>query len=253
MLMDFATESPRTKLQPLARLAGVLIVLALGACLLPRARAQAAPSACGALQNGYGPLDYRTDRGPKLSIVEEYHFTPEVEALVRGATAPLGGDLDYTLRAYPNHHRALISMMRLGEKTKSAVPPSAKYSVECYFDRAIRFRRDDATVRMIYAMYLYSKARAPDAVRQLEVATELASDNPFTHYNIGLVFLDNRDYQRALVQAHRSSELGFTRTELKDRLVAAGKWVEPAAKAAAAEPAASQPAEVPQQAASEAK
>ncbi|CAN5731171.1 hypothetical protein BH11PSE8_BH11PSE8_06380 [soil metagenome] len=209
-------------------LSATLIVLFAGVPV--GARAQADRSACGSLQNAYGPLDYRTDRGEKLKIVEDYHFGPAVEALIRGVSSSVGADLDYTLRAFPNHHRALLAIMRLGEKTKSQTPTGAHFSVECYFDRAIRFRPDDTTVRMIYAMFLYSKAREADAAKQLEVANQLAEDNAFTHYNIGLVYFDNRDYQRALEQAHRAIELGFSRTELKEKLAAVGKWSEPVAK-----------------------
>src|SRR5678816_4417104 len=72
--------------------------------------AQTGPSACGPLANAYGPFDYRTDRtGTTLSIVEDNHFTPAVEQLISGITSSVGGEIDYTLRAFPNHHRALLS------------------------------------------------------------------------------------------------------------------------------------------------
>jgi hypothetical protein len=75
--------------------------------------AQTQSSACGPLENAYGPYDYRTDKA-KLPIVLGAHFTPEVEALIRGATSTRPGhDIDYTLRAIPNNPRALYSMMQL--------------------------------------------------------------------------------------------------------------------------------------------
>lgn len=119
--------------------------------------AQTGNPECGSLKNGFGPYDYRSDRGPSLELVESAHFTQQVEMLINAKTGYIGGDLDYTLRAYPNHHRALMSTMRYGEKTKSEKPPSMSYTVECYFDRAIRFRPDDPISRMIYAMYLAKK------------------------------------------------------------------------------------------------
>lgn len=191
---------------------------------------QPASSACGPLANAYGPFDYREVRGPKLDIVEGAHFTSEVEALLRGNRGYLGGDLDYTLRAFPNHHRALVSMMRYGEKTKSPQPRDVRYPVECYFTRAIRFRPDDVIVRMIYAAFLQKAGRNDEANAQLAEASELAKDNAFTHYNIGLIYLDAKDYANALRQAHRAYALGFPRTELKERLQAAGQWREPVAK-----------------------
>ena len=168
------------------QLAGLLITIFAA---VP-AHAQSGNSACGSLTNGYGPYDYRTDK-PKLGIVEQYHFTPAVEALIRGSTNVLpGADLDYTLRAIPNHHRALMSMMRYGEKMKSPHPQGTHYSVECYFDRAVQFRPDDTIVRMLYATFLSKNARTPEAIRQLESATVLAADNAFSHYNIGLIYFN---------------------------------------------------------------
>lgn len=180
---------------------------------------------CGTLQNAYGPYDYRTDRD-KLPIVDGAHFTPEVEALVRGATGQLGGDLDYTLRAFPNHHRALIAMMRLGERLRTPRAPSAKYDVECYFIRALAFRSGDTTVRMLYAKYLHSDRRKADALQQLSVARKQAGDNAFTHYNVGMLYMDFGETDLALEEAHAALALGFTRTDLRERLVAAGKWVD---------------------------
>lgn len=189
--------------------------------------AQVAPSTCGSLDNAYGPYDYRTDRD-KLPIVEGAHFTAPVEMLIRGERGYLSSDIDYTLRAFPNHHRALASMERLAERQKVDRVSGARWDVECYFVRALRFRPDDATVRLLYATYLRKHQRKDEALRQMAVAGELAKDNPFTHYNMGLVYFDLGEHELALASAHRAMALGFPRTELKQKLVAAGKWVEAA-------------------------
>ncbi len=192
--------------------------------------AQPAAPGCGDLANSFGPHDYRTERGQPLYLVESAHFTPQVEALIRGATARRpGSDIDYTLRAFPNHHRALLAMVKLAEAAKTPVPPEMRYSVDCWFDRAIRFRADDYTVRMIYAGYLGRQGRADAAKQHLELVAERAGDNGFTHYNVGLVYFELRDHERALRQAHRAMALGFTRPDLRERLTAAGRWSEPAA------------------------
>ena len=191
------------------------------------ANAQVPYSICGSLENGYGPYDARTDHS-KLPIVLSYHFTPAIENLIEGTTSSLlGGELDYTLRAIPNYPRALIAMMRLAERKKTDKPRDSRYSVDCWFQRAITFRPDDAIVRMIYSTYLNSKKRVADANAQLEAATAYAKDNGFTHYNIGLHYFDLKNYDKALVQAHKAISLEFTRTELKTQLAKAGKWTEP--------------------------
>lgn len=208
--------------QRLAATTAACMLLALASTAMAEA------PACGTLENHYGPFDYRTQRD-KIVIVERYHFTPSVEALTRGAsTTKLGGDISYLLRTSPNHHRGLHAMVRLAEREKTLHPANMGYSVDCYFDRAIRFQNDDTTVRMLYAQYLYKHKRAPEAMAQLQIATELAKDNGFTHYNVGLVYFEMGRYDLALKQAHKAKALGFEQTELAKMLAAKNQWKEPA-------------------------
>ena len=195
------------------------------------ASAQTAALACGSLQNHYGPYDFRTDK-QKLPIVDSAHFTPAVEALVRGSTtaAGPGADLNYTLTAFPNHHRALMSVMNYGEKVKPSRPKDLPMSVECYFERALRFRPDDTVARMIYATFLTKNKRDAEAGKQLETASTVAGDNAFTSYNIGLIYFDMKDYDHALAQAHKAYGLGFGAPHLRDQLKSVGKWKEPEEK-----------------------
>src|SRR4249919_1218189 len=116
--------------------------LLLGIVLATTGIAHASEIDCGSLENAYGPYDYTNayDRANKIPIVEGAHFQPEVEALIRSPTVgTLMGALDYTLRAVPNHHRALAAVARyaLGGGSREKF-----YSAECYFDRAMRFKPD---------------------------------------------------------------------------------------------------------------
>ena len=156
----------------------------------------------------------------------KYHFN-----LVSGATGAIGGDLDYTLRAFPNHHVALMAMAKLGEKQKTAKPPGAKYGVECYFQRAIRFRNDDEIVRILYASYLSKAGKRAEALSQLNEASQLGSDSANANYNMGLIFYELKEYDKALTYAHKAYHLGFPLPGLRDKLKKAGKWTEPAVKA----------------------
>lgn len=200
---------------------------------------------CGTLssEGQYGPYDYRGDPN-KLSLVTGAHFTPEVEALIRGKTgARPGGDIDYTLRAIPNNHRALMAMMRLAEVEKNPKPNGSRYTIECWFERAVLFRPDDSIVRMIFSTYLSKNGRLTEANAQLESAVAYAKDNGFTHYNIGLHYFDLKNYEKALVQAHKALELGFPQTALRDQLQSAGKWSEPVLAVAPPAEATSAPAQ----------
>lgn len=188
------------------------------------------PPDCGNFRNNYGPFDYRVDK-KKLPIVEHYHFTPEVEMLRRGATAALGGDIDYTLRAFPNHHRALMAMMRLAERERKEKPRGARYTVSCYMARAEAFRPTDGMVKMLAGIYLLQKGQAADAVSKLEAAEELDGGNANLHYNLGLAYFKLKKFDEALEQAHKAYALGFNLPGLRSMLEKAGKWRDPQPKA----------------------
>ena len=201
-------------------------LLTLGMALASAgALAQDKPSVCGEL---YAGSDYRTSSRQALDLVERYHFTPEVEALIRGKQSTfIGMDLSYTLVAFPNHHRALMSMMLLGQKLKTPQVPRAQFTVECYFLRALGFRPDDTTVRMMYASFLAGQDRANEARKALEKVSQVAGDNAFIDYNLGQIYLDLKDYDKALENAHQAARLGLTLTGLRDRLTRAGQWKTP--------------------------
>lgn len=209
-----------------SRFVALAFALCVNAMLVNHAHSQSNPNNCGPIANGYGPFDYRTQRD-QLKIVEDFHFKPEVEALIRGSTGTLAGDIAYTLHASPNHHRALIALVRLGEKLKTTQPEGLIRPVECYFDRAIRFAPNDTVVRILYAQFLAKDRRTNESLQQLDVAVVQAKDNAFSHYNIGLAYFDLGQFSKALAQAHRAAALGFERTELADRLKRANKWQAP--------------------------
>ena len=232
------------------KIAGCLVWCAymcmlIGAALLPPEVVAEQVDAMGCqlshLAGGYGPYDYRTTRDNRLRIVESHHFNVRVENLISGQSGSIGGDIGYTLHAFPNHHRALRAMMRLGERMKTPQPYGVRFTVECYFKRALHFAPDDTVARMLYATFLTKDNREADAAAQLERATYDAGDNPFTHYNIGLVYMDLKHFDKALRQAHSALALGFPRLDLQNALKQAGQWREPHADAMAPAPSDSLP------------
>lgn len=215
----------------------VRLILVLAAAVGSASAQTVAGGACGSLENGYGPFDYRSDKN-KLSIVETFHFTPSVETLKSGKSGYLGADLDYTLRAFPNHHRALMSMMKLGQREKVAKPRGAQFSVECYMQRAEVFRPTDGMVKTVYGLYLLKAGRAQEAIGKLEAARGLDERDYNVHYNLGLAYVELGNYDQALVSAHRAYAAGFPLPGLRDKLKRAGKWrdVPVAARAGAVVP-----------------
>jgi tetratricopeptide (TPR) repeat protein len=181
---------------------------------------------CGDLKNAYGPFDYRTrsEHAENFELVESAHFTPDVENGIKGNSGRIGADLDYTLRAIPNHHRALAALAKLAVRTKTLQPPGAKYPVECYFERASRFQPNDGGVKAEYGNYLYAMGKTDRAFQMFKEAVELSPDNPTINYNVGLSYYQRKDYDNALLYAKKAYALGFPLPGLKNKLAAAGKW-----------------------------
>ncbi|MEO8974336.1 MAG: hypothetical protein ABI552_01055, partial [Casimicrobiaceae bacterium] len=182
-------------------LRSIVMAVVIGAASISITQAQY--EVCGSLENAYGPFDYRTARN-KLAIVDKFHFTQSVEMLQKGNTSSLGGDLDYTLRASPNHPRALMAMANLALRDKTDHVRGAEYSVDCYFNRAIRFASNDGTVYMIYGTWLFKSGAKEKALKEIEIAETYAENNANLQYNLGLVYLDAGDFDKALAHAHKA-------------------------------------------------
>lgn len=209
-----------------AALVLALSLATLHATAQPR-RPAPAPAGCGESRNTYGPFDYRTANAQQRGIVETAHFTRGVETLTKGATGPFGGDIGYTLAVFPNHHRAISAMQRLAEKEKADPPNAAEMSVECYYARGMDFAPDDLVFRMLFVNWLIRRNRLDDAHKFLDYVVSQAGDSPLTQFNAGMLYFDMKDYDKALVQAHRAISMGVNRNELRDRLNSVSRWQEP--------------------------
>ncbi|MYM89521.1 tetratricopeptide repeat protein [Rugamonas sp. FT82W] len=203
-------------------IAPVILMIAAGAAI---ARAPATGEDCGSYVRHDPGGDYTNPADREgLTVVEQYHFTPEVERLVRGASGSLGADIGYTLEHFPNHHRALAAMSKLALRDKNRKPYGAHYSIDCYFDRALRFRPDDARVHALFGGYLLGLGQSDAALEQLKEAVRLEPGNATTHYNLGLLYFKRKDYEQARASARTAYGLGFPLPGLRNQLSAAGQW-----------------------------
>jgi Tfp pilus assembly protein PilF len=205
------------------------------AALIASASVQAAGrNYCGELRNHYGPLDYRKRGEVNLEIVEHAHFTPEVEAGIKGNTSYIGDDLDYTLRAIPNHPRALTTLYKLALRAKVVKVEHTKWPVECYFERARRFAPDDPAPVAVHGNYLFSLGKFDEALVVFKQANVLSPDDATINYNLGLLLFKKQEYDQALVHAQKAYAKDFPLVGLKNKLIEAGKWVEPVKNTTAA-------------------
>lgn len=186
---------------------------------------QGAP--CRGAGAAFGPFDYtRRHSIPaiKLSVVEKHHFNSVVESLAGGMTSkgPYG-DLNYTLRAWPNHPRALNSMSifhfrekRMGRKLR---PPP-----ECWFKRALSFSPKDATAHTLYGIYLHKSKKYKAAEKIYLKSLELDPDSTYANYNYGLFLVERKKYKKAKQHAKKVYARSFPLLGLKNKLKKAGHW-----------------------------
>jgi tetratricopeptide (TPR) repeat protein len=221
-------------------------ILSLALVALSFLCARGAFAQCGDLATSYGPFDYRTATADEKLLVEGAHFTPNVERLIRGKTATVPGpDIAYTLRVYPNHPRALHSMMNLGFNNKTDKPEGSTYSVQCWFERAERFMPDDGTVQMLFGIYVLRKGDPRGAIAKFKRAQELSGESANLNYNLGLAYFDLRDYDNALDRARAAYRLGFPLPGLRKKLEGVGKWQPVEAPASAVAPDKQEPGAKP--------
>ncbi len=189
--------------------------------------AQMDPS-CGSLRNGYGPFDYSnpTHYRTKLKIVEVNHYDRGVESLRGHARKPeqLAGDLDYTLRAFPNHHKALYSVVKYDLSDDPRHRGPLLKTPECYFQRAMTFQPKDGKVRLIYGLYKARKNNLEEAKGHFSEAERLMPNSAEVQYNIGLVLAKNGEYDDAYRHAVKAYDLGYPLPGLRNILRRAGKW-----------------------------
>ncbi len=175
---------------------------------------------CGnPFENGVGPYDYRdpVERNDHILTVERFHFNSDVQSLRSGQTsAYIMTDLDYVLRAVPNHHLALAALARYAPRRR---PQEAHFRrTECYFWRAVTFRPDDPVVRAAYGVYLMQEGRLDDAEEQYKKALEIDDDYAEAHYNLGLLYVRKGNLEQARLHADKAYALGFPLPGLKRKI-----------------------------------
>lgn len=194
---------------------------------------------CVGKSMGFGPYDYlrRAQLSTELDVVENAHFTPNVERLEGGNTSTAINDIAYTITAWPNHHRALHSAMRyrmmFWKWPKDAKVPPA----ECQLQRAIEFSPQDPVPYMLYGLLLHKAQKYDEALASFRGALRLRPGDALTQYNMGLTLVELKQYEEAVRMAKAAYAAGIPLPGLKNKLVAAGQWQTDAKPASASKAA----------------
>jgi len=78
---------------------------------------------------------------------------------------------------------------------------------------------------MLYAHYLLKLGgRKDDAMKQYQEAIKLQPENANINYNLGLLYLKEKNYEQATEYAKKAYGLGFPLPGLRKNLMKMGKW-----------------------------
>lgn len=209
-----------------------------GACLQT---ATAGVEDCGVLQNhgDVGPWDYAdpsssvgtgADPMGRIKRVENVHFKPDIRNLntKRYSIEQLTAEISYTLGMFPNHPDALLAISRLEKLAGGKLPQAAasifmpRISTYCFFDRALRFRPDDKAVHLSYAIYLHQQGRNQQALEQYLIAEPAYRENRYFHYDIGLLYAEMKNWDKAAEHARLAYAEGVDFPALRQKLEKAG-------------------------------
>jgi len=168
------------------------------------------------LTNAYGPWDFTNPmHEEKLGKVIRAHFTTQVERLIDGQSASIAHDIDYTLRAIPNYHKALLA---LAKKERINGYDRNFYNAACYFKRAIYFQPQDAVTRMLFGSHLHMIKDFIGALRQYNDALAIAPNYIEIHYNIALTYIELAQFEKAFEHAEVAYQRAYPLEGLKDKL-----------------------------------
>lgn len=203
------------------------VIASLVVSLPVHAQGQVLPAECGSLENHFGPLDYTNPayRKYELPLVDTAHFTREVYELRKGTTDafPLH-DIDYTLRAFPNHHPALDAIARLHRAYSTEKFQQGRYTIKCWFLRGRAFAPTDGMVPLIQAGHLFNVGKYAEAEEPARRAVELMPQSAEAAYNLGLLYVKLNRFADAREYANKAYGMGFTLPGLRNQLKQRGEW-----------------------------
>jgi tetratricopeptide (TPR) repeat protein len=168
--------------------------------------------------------DYNFDRSnsalrQQLNNVEQHHLGQGIARIRTRDWSAAYADLDFILGYFPNHPKALelLSDVCLGWKSR-------KCDFSSYAERAVAVNPKTASTYVVIGIHAMREKRFDDAVNSFKQAIALHPDSLNAHYNLGLTYLNKKDYQRANEHAQRAYELGAPVPGLQRKLIEAGQW-----------------------------
>lgn len=135
-------------------------------------------------------------------------------------------DINWTLFRIPNHYECMSALVRY--QTKKGYPffPEERQfpRAECYIQGAINIWPNDPKLWFMLGYYYQRAHRPEDSIKAYAKVLDLSPSYLDAHYNLGLLYTEAQDYQKALEHARIAYDKGYPLPGLKHKLERAGVW-----------------------------
>jgi tetratricopeptide (TPR) repeat protein len=129
-------------------------------------------------------------------------------------------DLEFILRYFPNHPQALAMMADICDVQWK----DPRCDTNGWFQKAIERNPGAAQTWLVYGIHLQYINQPSAAIDSYKKSIELNPSSANAHYNLGLAYFDNRQFELANRQAQLAALLGMSLPGLRDKLTRTGKW-----------------------------
>lgn len=160
-----------------------------------------------------------TRDGQLLRTVEYHHQRLGADKIRAGNYGGAYHEFVFVLNVFPNHPEALRGLDEACRRVKMA-----GCNMEQRFEKAIAVNPEAAGTYVVQGIYLSRNGKNAAAIESYKRAIELQPESPVAHYNLGLAYVETKDYARANEHAQKAYALGFPLPGLRERLKKAGQW-----------------------------
>jgi predicted Zn-dependent protease len=154
----------------------------------------------------YDYFDASTDRIVKqrLQAVERFHMNKHLfENIANGKYKHALGDIDFTLRYFPNHPRGLQLLTTVAALTKNGALPIR------YFEKAIALYPKHAITHAQYGWFFVTIGDLDNGIQKLRHAIEMDPKLTTGHVWLAQAYEKKGDLQSSRAARERAKELGY--------------------------------------------
>ncbi len=178
---------------------------------------------CGSISVMAGQLNaesYYGNYNPEhLGAVERHHLQQGWDKAKWDNPIHAWRDVEFILRHFPNHPGALMLAIDLSLKSEKLYTPALEL-----FEKAVAFDVNPAPPWVIFGIFYHRHGMLDKAVTCYLEALKRDPTLAEAQYNLGLAYLDLKQYEKANRAAQKAYALGHPLPGLRKRLQEAGKW-----------------------------